>query len=108
MIETNMTTTILFWIKLFVAALILHTIYITIRDLIKRKKNPNLKGKVTVAFTIQPDGHVSAASVKESTVGSEKLENCIVSRVRTWPFPQPEAPVVTEVSAYPFYLNPSN
>ena len=39
-----MTTTILFWIKLFVAALILHTIYITIRDLIKRKKNPNLKG----------------------------------------------------------------
>lgn len=73
-----------------------------------RQRNPGLRGKVVVRFTIQPDGVVSAASVAESTVGDSTLESCVVSRVRRWLFPKPEAPVVTEVSAYPFYLNPGN
>lgn len=72
------------------------------------QRNPGLRGKVSVAFTIQPNGIVSASSVKESTLGDRGLEQCIVSRVKTWIFPKPEAPVVTEVSQYPFYLNPSN
>jgi len=72
------------------------------------QRNPNLRGKVVVAFMIQPNGIVSFAGVKESTMGDSGLQNCIVSRVRTWVFPKPEAPVVTEVSAYPFYLNPAN
>ena len=72
------------------------------------QQNPNLRGKVVIAFTIQPNGIVSYSGVKESTIGSRGLENCITSHVRTWLFPKPEAPVVTEVSAYPFYLNPAN
>lgn len=72
------------------------------------QRNPNTRGKVTVAFNIQPNGIVSTASVKEGTTGDSALENCIVSRVKTWVFPKPEAPVVTEVAAYPFYLNPGN
>lgn len=72
------------------------------------QRNPNLRGKVVAAFTIQPNGVVSYAGVKESTVGDGGLENCITARIRTWMFPKPEAPVVTEVSAYPFYLNPAN
>ncbi len=72
------------------------------------QRNPNLRGKVVVAFTIQPNGIVSYAGTKESSVGDSALENCVSSRVRTWVFPKPEAPVVTEVSAYPFYLNPAN
>lgn len=72
------------------------------------QRNPNLRGKVTIAFSIQPNGIVSSSSVKESTIGDRGLENCITSRVTTWVFPKPEAPVVTEVSAYPFYLNPAN
>lgn len=72
------------------------------------QRNPALRGKVSVGFTIQPNGIVSAASVKDSTLGDRSLENCIVSRVKTWIFPKPEAPAVTEVSQYPFYLNPSN
>lgn len=71
------------------------------------QRNPGLRGKVVIAFSIQPNGIVSAASVKESSLGDGGIENCITSRVRTWVFPKPEAPVVTEVSAYPFYLNPA-
>ena len=70
------------------------------------QRNPGLRGKVTIAFNIQPNGVVSYAGTKESTVGDASLENCIASKIKTWIFPKPEAPVVTEVSAYPFYLNP--
>ncbi len=72
------------------------------------RRNPNLRGKVVIAFTIQPNGIVSSASVKESTLGDRGLGGCITDRVKSWSFPQPEAPVVTEVSAYPFYLVPAN
>jgi len=72
------------------------------------QRNPNIRGKIVVAFTIQPNGVVSATSVKESALGDGGLEGCILSRIRTWLFPKPEAPVVTEVAAYPFYLNPAN
>lgn len=70
------------------------------------QRNPGLRGKVTMAFNIQPNGIVSYAAVKESTVGDAGLGNCIAGKIKTWVFPKPEAPVVTEVSAYPFYLNP--
>lgn len=72
------------------------------------QRNPSLRGKVSIAFNIQPNGIVSYAGVKESSIGDSGLESCIVSRVKTWVFPKPEAPVVTEVTAYPFYLNPAN
>ena len=70
------------------------------------QRNPGLRGKVVMAFNIQPNGVVSYAAPKESTIGDASLENCIASKIKTWIFPKPEAPVVTEVSAYPFYLNP--
>jgi TonB family protein len=72
------------------------------------QRNPGTRGKIVVAFSIQPSGVVSSASVKESTIGDSALETCILSRIRSWPFPRPEAPVVTEVTAYPFYLSPAN
>lgn len=72
------------------------------------QRNPGLRGKVVVAFNIAPNGIVQSAVVKESTLGDSALGNCITSRVKSWVFPKPEAPVITEVSAYPFYLNPAN
>jgi pSer/pThr/pTyr-binding forkhead associated (FHA) protein/outer membrane biosynthesis protein TonB len=72
------------------------------------QRNPNLRGKISIAFNIQPNGVVSYTAVKESTIGDGGLENCILARVRTWQFPKPEAPVVTEVTNYPFFLNPAN
>jgi len=61
---------------------------------------------VVMAFTIQANGIVSSAIPKESTIGDAGLEGCITSKIKTWVFPKPDAPAVTEVSAYPFYLNP--
>lgn len=72
------------------------------------QRNPGLRGKIVVAFNIAPNGIVQSASVKESTLGDSSLGTCIVARVKSWIFPKPEAPVVTEVSAYPFYMNPAN
>ena len=72
------------------------------------QRDPGARGKVVVAFSIAPNGIVQSASVKESTIGDSTLGNCIIARVKSWVFPKPEAPVVTEVSAYPFYLNPAN
>ncbi len=73
-----------------------------------RRRNPTLKGKVVISFKIDPNGHVTYADVKESTIGDSTLEQCIVARIRTLRFPKPEAPVETEVGSYPFYLNPVN
>lgn len=72
------------------------------------QRNPSLKGKIVVKFSISPDGIVTTAGIKESSLGDGSLGNCIVARVKSWVFPKPEAPVVTEVSAYPFFLNPAN
>ncbi len=72
------------------------------------QRNPKLSGKVVMSFSIQPNGIVSTVGVKESTIGDTGLESCIGSRIKSWVFPKPEAPVVTEVAAYPFYLNPAN
>ncbi len=72
------------------------------------QRNPKLSGKIVMFFNIQPNGIVSTVGVKESTIGDVGLEGCIGSRIKSWVFPKPEAPVVTEVAAYPFYLNPAN
>ena len=48
------------------------------------KKNPGLKGKIIVRFTINPAGSVIFASVVSSTFNNQVLESCIVKRVRQW------------------------
>jgi pSer/pThr/pTyr-binding forkhead associated (FHA) protein/outer membrane biosynthesis protein TonB len=72
------------------------------------QRSPGLKGKVVVFFNISPEGVVQSAGVKESTLNDSGLHGCIVARVKSWQFPRPEAPVMTEVSAYPFFMNPAN
>ncbi|HUB08962.1 MAG TPA: TonB family protein [Myxococcales bacterium] len=53
-------------------------------------KNPNLYGKVAVAFTIDGTGSVSDANVSESTMGNSNVENCMIVRVKRWRFPEPK------------------
>ena len=53
-------------------------------------KNPNLYGKVAVAFTIDGTGVVSDANIGESTMNNTSVENCMVTRVRRWRFPEPK------------------
>ncbi len=53
-------------------------------------KNPNLYGKVSVAFTIDGAGAVSDANVNETTMNNSNVENCMMTRVRRWRFPEPK------------------
>lgn len=50
---------------------------------------PSLAGKVTVAWTIGPTGRVDTAQIAESGLGNARVEDCIVSRVKRWTFPEP-------------------
>ncbi len=53
-------------------------------------KNPNLYGKVAVAFTIDGAGSVSDANVSETTMNNQNVENCMVMHIRRWRFPEPK------------------
>jgi len=48
------------------------------------KRNPDLKGKVVVRFTILPKGTVANATILSSTLGNENVERCILSRISRW------------------------
>lgn len=65
------------------------------------QRAPHLAGKVAVLFTIDPSGAVSQADVAESSLGSEQVEACVLSRVRRWRFPEPRGGGVVSVS-YPW------
>ncbi|NMO18285.1 TonB family protein [Pyxidicoccus fallax] len=69
-------------------------------------KNPSLAGKVAVAFTIDPTGAVSDATVSESTLGNAKAEQCMLSRIRRWKFPEPKGGGVVAVT-YPWLFSPA-
>ncbi|MFO0601274.1 MAG: AgmX/PglI C-terminal domain-containing protein [Myxococcaceae bacterium] len=53
-------------------------------------QNPELNGKVTVAWTIDGTGGVSIAEIAESGLSNKKVEDCIVSRISRWKFPEPK------------------
>ena len=48
------------------------------------KRNPELKGKLTVRITLSPDGSVKNAEIAQSTMQDERVERCILSRIRQW------------------------
>ncbi len=51
---------------------------------------PDLAGKVTVAWTIGATGAVESAQIAESGLSNERVEACIVQRVKRWTFPEPQ------------------
>lgn len=67
-------------------------------------KNPNLKGKIVVKFTIAADGSVSKASIDSSSMGSEPVESCITGRFLRFKFPEPKGGGVVIVK-YPFIFS---
>lgn len=66
-------------------------------------KNPGLWGKVSVNFVISPTGSVQSAKVKETTINNQNVENCIISKVKAWKFPEPKGGGIVIVT-YPFIL----
>lgn len=67
-------------------------------------KNPNLYGKVILEWVITGNGRVSSARVSSSTLRNSEVENCVLSRLRTWKFPEPP-PDQEAVVSYPFLFN---
>jgi len=50
------------------------------------RKNPSLKGKITVKIVVSPDGKVVKAEVISSTLGFLELEEAIINRIYRWRF----------------------
>jgi TonB family protein len=65
------------------------------------QKNPDLAGQVKIEWIILPTGKVTAVRVGVSSLGSQAVEQCLMSRVATWQFPSPKGGGTVKVS-YPF------
>jgi TonB family protein len=66
--------------------------------------NPNLSGKISVYFTIAPNGAVASASVRETSMNDRNVEECALTVMRSLKFPQPRGGGVVVVT-YPFVFN---
>ena len=67
------------------------------------QSNRKLGGKVTLAFTILPNGSTHEPRAANSSLGDAALEQCIATKMARWRFPQPKDGGVVEV-AYPLIL----
>ncbi len=68
-------------------------------------KDPNLKGRVAVQFTIGPTGKVPVAVVAQSSLKDKNVANCVAKAVKRWKFPKPQGGGNVVVT-YPFVLAP--
>ncbi len=70
------------------------------------KRNPSLKGKVVVRFTISTQGRATEIELEEDTMHNDAVGACIRAIIRGWIFPfKPDSDVPV---AYPFIFTPSN
>jgi len=69
------------------------------------KRNPNLKGKIVIRFTILETGGVSDVTAPQNTLGAPEVAACIMNTMRSWRTQfRPSGPVTVE---YPFLFTPS-
>ncbi|HGG57569.1 MAG TPA: AgmX/PglI C-terminal domain-containing protein [Nannocystis exedens] len=69
--------------------------------------NPELAGKVIVAFTIAADGSVESTTVDESsTLNDETMNTCLDGKFRGWSFAKPPSGESMTLS-FPFSLAPA-
>jgi outer membrane biosynthesis protein TonB len=67
------------------------------------KRNPGLKGRIRVRFTILETGGLTDIVAADNTVGSAEVAACIVGTMRTWRTPfRPSGTVTVE---YPFVFS---
>lgn len=69
------------------------------------RRDPNLKGKLVVRFTIAGSGRVTAARVVQNDLTPE-VGDCVVSKFKAFRFPQPDGGSLTMES--PFMFMPAN
>jgi TonB family protein len=68
-------------------------------------RDPSMRGRVTIGFTIDRTGRVPAAAVQDSTIGDHEVADCVAKAVRRWPFPTPPGGGHVMVT-YPFVFAP--
>lgn len=68
------------------------------------QKNPSLRGKVSVWWEIDPAGGVSDAKIAESTLDNPTAEQCLLTKIRKWRFPEPEGGGIVNVT-YPWVFS---
>lgn len=70
-------------------------------------ENPELAGKVLVAFTIAADGSVESAAIDESsTLSDETMNSCLDGKFRAWSFARPPSGESMTLT-FPFTLAPA-
>ena len=70
------------------------------------KRNPTLKGKIGIRFTILETGGLSDIQAAQNSLGSPEVAACIMNTMRTWRTQfRPSGPVTVE---YPFVFAPVN
>lgn len=67
-------------------------------------RHPELAGRVTMAWTIQPDGTVTDSNVMEDALGDDTVLRCFRGVIGRLEFPPPEGGGTVEVH-YPFVLD---
>jgi TonB family protein len=70
------------------------------------KRNPSLRGKVVVRFSITPSGRSGDIEVEENTLGNDAVASCIRTVIRGWVFPF--NPPNNVAVAYPFLFTPAS
>jgi len=48
------------------------------------KRTPDLRGEISVRFTIDTEGKVISAQIVSSSLNNPEVERCVLSRVRRW------------------------
>lgn len=70
------------------------------------KRNPKLKGKISIRFTILETGGLTDIVAAQNNVGAPEVASCIVNTMRSWRTQfRPSGPVTVE---YPFVFQPVN
>jgi TonB family protein len=69
------------------------------------KRNPSLKGKIVVRFTILETGGIADVQVVSNGLGSADVVQCIVNVMRAWRTPfRPSGPSTVEIP-FSFFAN---
>lgn len=70
------------------------------------KRNPSLKGRIVVRFTIGTTGRVTEVDIDENQMGNDEVASCIKAKIRAWTTPfKPEADATV---SYPFVFSPAS
>ena len=68
------------------------------------QSHESLAGKTMIRWTIDGEGRVSEASIKSSTLGNAKVEECVLRVIRAMRFQKPESGIC--VVQWPFIFSP--